>query len=659
MKKTLKVTALLLAALLLLSGCQTAPAPGSLAKVPENSSLYVKKVENLPEDFILGMDVSSLLAEEASGVIYYNESGEAQDLLLTLAEAGITHIRVRVWNDPYDANGNGYGGGNNDIDAAVAIGKRATACGMKLIVDFHYSDFWADPGKQMAPKAWVGMTLEEKCDALRSYTRDSLKKLTGAGVLVGMVQLGNETNGKLCGESSWPNITALMRAGAEAVREVCPDALIAVHFANPENASAYTDYAWRLATAGLDYDVFATSYYPYWHGTLENLTQVLTNVAQSYGKQVMVMETSYAYTGEDSDFSGNTISDGSAVVKDYPYTVQGQATAVRNVIDTVAQIPNGIGVCYWEGAWISVGTSSWAENSALWERYGSGWASSYAAAYDPDDAGKYYGGSAVDNQAFFDPQGRPLESLHVFALVRVGNEPEPQVDAIEDVYLTVDLAGTITLPDTVNAILTDGSHQAVAVAWDVADEALEAMYTAGPMTYAITGQADGRVAHCYISMVEFNYLQNGGFEDGVAEPWRTENRGTTEQLYVEDKATDSLSGSWHMHFWSPGEDSVDFTLEQDVSDLPAGTYKFTVSIMGGDGGDTDIFAYVKLDGEIVGTAPMKISSYGEWDTATVNGVAYAEGQLLTVGVSVRCSGAGNGAWGKIDDAMLNSDSSGN
>ena len=137
----------------------------------------------------------------------------------------------------------------------------------------------------------------------------------------------------------------------------------------------------------------------------------------------MVAETSYAYTAEDTDFSHNTIGAGSEV-DGYPFTVQGQADLVRDVIDLLAnKTEKGIGVFYWEGTWISAGGKAYAENAALWEQYGSGWASSYAGAYDPDDAGKWYGGCAVDNQALFDARGRALESLKVFALVRQGNDP--------------------------------------------------------------------------------------------------------------------------------------------------------------------------------------------------------------------------------------------
>lgn len=639
---------------LLLAGCA---ATGGKSVIPTEkiggSDLFVEKVENLPEDFILGMDASSVLAEEASGVKYYNFQDQEQDVFKTLAESGVNYIRVRVWNDPFDENGNGYGGGNCTIDTAVEIGKRATQYGMKLLVNFHYSDFWADPAKQMTPKAWEGMTIEEKTEAVYQYTKDSLQKLLDAGVDVGMVQVGNETNGHFCGETTWFNMQYLFQAGAKAVREVFPQALVALHFANPETADRYATYASKLDYYDVDYDVFASSYYPFWHGTLENLTQVLTHVHENYGKQVMVVETSYAYTPEDTDFNGNTIGEGSLVTKNYPYTVQGQARALRDVIDTVAKIPGGIGVCYWEGTWISVGTNSWEENNAKWEAFGSGWASSHAAGYDPEDAGKYYGGCAWDNQAMFDEKGMPLQSLRVFNLVRYGNRGTLRPDALEDVFASFDVGSVPVLPETVGAIMTDGSRSDVAVTWNVTEAELAAMTGAGK--YEISGTADGMEAKAFITVTEFNYLENDSFETGDLTGWKVTEYGNADQLYVEDKATDSLTGSWHMHFWSAAENTVDFDLEQDVEGLESGVYKFSVSIMGGDSGDAEVYAYAKVDGKIVATAPMSITTYGNWDEGLLRGLEVNEGQTLTVGIHVKCRGAGNGAWGKIDDGKLNRD----
>ena len=471
-----------------------------------------------------------------------------------------------------------------------------------------------------------------------------------------MVQIGNETNGALCGESSgdlggWKRITDLLSAGARAVRESCPNALVAVHFANPEKVTNYESYSKNLEYYGVDYDVFASSYYPFWHGTLENLASVLNRVSSTYGKRVMIAETSYANSSLDSDFFGNTIGEGGGIVKNYPFTLQGQANLVRDVVDTaVNQMENCIGVFYWEGTWISVGGETYEENLSKWEAYGSGWASSYAKEYDPDDAGKWYGGCAVENQAFFDENGGALESLKVFALLEEGNTVENRADAVEDVNLILDLNGEIILPETVNAVMLDNSKKAVPVVWHDVD--IEKMKTGGVAKYDILGTADGMTAHCYISMVEYNYLENWSFEDGET-GWTATALKSFDELHVEDKATDSQTGTKHYYFWGAGANSVAFTLEQTKTDLPTGRYNYSISIMGGDGGETDIYAYVKKNGETVATAPLIMTVYNEWHTATVEGIEYQEGETLTVGIYVSCEGAGAGAWGKIDDALLN------
>ncbi len=660
MRKTI-LSALLPFALVFLfsAGCRRpgvpdpAPAPSAAPKPSPAASdtLHVRKVEGLPEEFIFGMDLSSVIAEENSGVRYLGFDGRERDIFLTLAEAGITHIRVRIWNDPFDADGRGFGGGNCGIDTAVRIAQRAAKAGLRLIADFHYSDFWADPGKQMCPRAWEGMPIEEKTEAAYRYTKDCLLRLRDAGADVAIVQIGNETNGALAGEKTWFNIQYLMQAGSRAVREVFPEALVALHFTNPEKGEACLSYAKKLAYYDVDYDVFASSYYPYWHGTAQNLTEVLSTIRTTYGKQVMVMETSYAYTPEDSDFFGNTISAGSAVVKNYPYTVQGQANAVRDVIAAVRDA-GGIGVVYWEGAWITAGGADHEENLRLWEEHGSGWASSFAAAYDPADAGKYFGGSAVDNQAFFDPHGNPLESLKVFGLVRTGNEPAPVPDAPEDAALEVDLAGTIELPATVNAILTDNSRSPIPVEWDVTDEALAAMRANGIGDYEVSGTAGGMPVLCRISIRAFNFLQNSGFETGAPDPWVVTDLRGADELYVEEKTTDSLSGRYHLHFWSAAKGSVEFTLEQTPEALPAGLYRFSLSVMGGDAGEQELYLYAKIDGKTVSTCPVRITSYAQWDTGVIDRIPLGEGQALTVGLYVRCEGAGNGAWGQIDNGTL-------
>ncbi len=672
MKK--KLTSIILGGLTLLSLAACNKDENiSIEKVTSSNEIYVTKVENLSDDFIMGMDASSVISLEQSGVKYYDYDGNEQDVFLTLAQSGINYIRVRIWNDPYDKDGNGYGGGNNDIEKAIEIGKRATKYGMKLLANFHYSDFWADPAKQDAPKAWEGMELENKKTAIYDYTKSCLQKLKDEDVDVGMIQIGNETNGKMCGEKTWFNIASLMINASNACREVLPDSLIAVHFANPEKVTNYADYAKKLNYYNVDYDVFASSYYPYWHGTLDNLANVLNDVTEKYNKKVMVAETSYAFTNDNTDFHANTISEGGGITKDYPFSVQGQANCLRNIIDTVANdMTNGIGVFYWEGTWITVGQNSWEENTILWEKYGSGWATSYAADYDPNDAGKYYGGCAVDNQALFDANGKPLESLKVFNLVKTGNEVEIKADAIADSEIICDLAGDIVLPSKVNAIMNDNSRQEIDVTWthfQVTDEDynttvydkldFDFFKNNGPQKYDIIGEAGGMIAHCYLNMVEYNFANNYSFEADenqtrVPTDWTLTENGKADELFVEDKVTDSLTGSRHYHFWSNAQNSVDFYLEQEIKNLKAGTYKYSISIMGGDCGTTDIYAYVKINDEIIAKDELAIKGYLNWDKASIKNIEYDGTSKITIGIYVKCEGSGNGAWGKIDDALFNS-----
>ncbi len=420
----------------------------------KGAGINVEKIDGISNDFIMGMDVSSYVSVTKSGVVFKDFNGNALDdkgFFNLLKSSGVNYIRIRVWNDPYDANGNGYGGGNCDIENAAVIGKLATNAGMKVLIDFHYSDFWADPAKQFAPKEWEGYTVAQKETAIYEYTKESLTYLKNKGVDIGMVQIGNETTSKFCGESDWNNMCKLFSAGSKAVREIDSDILIALHFTDPQK-NRYNSHASTLKNNNVDYDVFASSFYPEWHGTISNLTTQLKNVANNYGKKVMLVETSYPYTLEELDGHSNTINKwnhSNPPVSGYPkVSVQGQADYMATIIKAMADLGDiSLGICYWEGAWNSVGKvytdgawdssgnvysatdGSWNanvvnNNKTLWEKYGSGWATSYAYEYQPDDVGTWYGGSAVDNQSFFDIDGKALESLNVFKYVRTGATTE-------------------------------------------------------------------------------------------------------------------------------------------------------------------------------------------------------------------------------------------
>lgn len=647
MKYFKRLTATVLAAVML-TGCgSSADTSWIKSTAPIESTIFVNKIENLSEDFIRGVDISSVIAEEKSGVVYRNEKGEEQDIFKTLAESGVNYVRVRVWNDPYDSNGNSYGGGDNDIEAACEIGKRAAAYGLKTLVDFHYSDFWADPAKQQAPKAWADMDIETKSEALYNYTKECLTKLKDSGTLIGMVQIGNETTGKMCGETNWINITKLMNAGCKAVREFDKNVLIAIHFANPEKPDNYELYAKILSNYEVDYDVFASSYYPFWHGTLENLTSILSKVSTEYGKKVMVAETSYAYTVEDTDGHGNSIGDyDGSYKKNYQFTVQGQTNALADVIKAVADVgEDGIGVFYWEPAWIAVPADTYEARQALWEKNGSGWASSFSAEYDPTDAGVYFGGSAWDNQALFDKNGTPLASLKTFGYVYTGATAEVKIDAIDDISIISRLGDEITLPTTASAVYNNGDVKDVAVDWGNPD--LAAMANGEPMKYTIQGTAEGTTVNCIIDVVEQNYVENYSFENEDVSMWKLNNiNDTTTELYIQEKTTDALTGDFSLHFYSDA--NVEFTFEQTITGLKAGKYNFTLSAQGGDCNNPVMYIYAIVDGETY-TCDFELNGWRKWKEPIISGLDIQNGEV-TIGAYVKCDPKG---WGTFDDVKLN------
>ncbi len=656
MKKRI-ISAFLTAMMLLgcVAGCgkdEKAAYEPVLPTEKEEADIFVEPIEGLSEDFIKGMDISTVIVQEESGVVYYNEAGEEEDLFKILADAGVNYIRVRVWNDPYDENGNGYGGGNCDVEKATEIGRRASEYGMKLLVDFHYSDFWADPTKQMEPKAWEGMTVEEKEQAIYDFTKESLQTIIDGGADVGMVQIGNEINNGMCGESSWTNVTALLAQASKAVREISDenksDIQIAVHFTDPQELSKLLNHAQKLEDAGLDYDVFGVSYYPFWHGTMDKLTEALTKIQENFGKKTVVLETSYVYTLEEGDGTGNSVSGNLA--EGYPATVQGQANCVRDVMAaTAAAGEDALGVFYWEGAWTPVGSAdNFTENQKIWEQYGSGWASSYAAAYDPNDAGQYYGGSSWDNQAFFDFEGHPLASLDVFKYVNYGATCEPAVDYVDDTAMDFNVGEEIVLPEKVYVMYNDRSLSGEeAVTWNENEIAAININTKGE--YTVHGTlADGTEVACLVNVFSVNWVKNASFDLQDVSMWNVTYEGSSNPTDIQLKESDAYSGENSFHFWSESEQS--FKVEQTISGLAEGDYSLSVNIQGGDvGSDAEIYLYAIVNGETYQSDPVTLAGWCVWQTPLIKDIPLDGASDITIGVSVKC--AGNG-WGTIDDFYL-------
>lgn len=626
-----------------------------LPDASEESGIFVQPIEDISDEFIRGMDASAVLAVENSGAKYYGFDGEEQDVFKTLAEAGVNYIRLRVWNDPYDENGNGYGGGNNDVATAIELGRRATQYGMKVCIDFHYSDFWADPTKQYVPKAWKGMTIEQKSDALYGFTVTSLTDILNAGVDVCMVQVGNEINKGMSGETFMSSVAKLLNAGSSAVREVSKaagkDIQVAIHYTDIDKQGEVAKITADLEKYGVDYDIFAMSYYSFWHGSMENMQEMAEYVQDTYGKKVVIAETSYCYTAEDGDGSGNSVSGDGDLVDGYDATVQGQADMLRDICEA-ADEADIMGVFYWEGTWIPVGPAD-ADNSELWEKYGSGWASSYSGSYDPKDAGKYYGGCSWDNQAMFDFTGHPLDSLKVFRELRYGATAPLAVEKVPDVEVSCNVGSTLTLPETALVVYNDKTaNKEVPVIWN--EEQIAAIDTNVGGTYQVEGTLQDEeldeqyttvVANVEIELV--NFVVNPSFEDADTSMWKVTYNGKKNPTDYQVNEKDAKSGQTAFHFWSA--DDMDFSIEQVVTGLEPGTYELSVFSQGGDMSSSAVLElYVAADGQEY-TQSFELTGYADWKEPTVTEIKLT-GDSMVIGVRMKCNG---GSWGTVDDFTLN------
>ena len=362
--------------------------------------------------FVKGMDLSTLLELERCGAKYY-DNGEERDLLAIMKSYDLDTIRIRLWNDPWSETGESYGAGENDLKTSLEIAKRVTAAGFGVLLNFHYSDFWADPGKQIKPKAWADYGVKELEQAVYDYTLESMQTFLDAGVNITMVQVGNElSNGLLWPEGKVPNydnIATFVNAGIRAVRKADAAIPVMIHLDNGGNNALYREWFDNFTKRGEDFEIIGLSYYPFWHGSLQMLNDNMNDIAERYGKDLVIAEVSMGYTMEDyknyeklSDEERKGYATRPALVEkiEYPMTKQGQYDFMEDFLNRISHIKGGKGkgFFYWEPAWIPVPGSGWATPASL--KYMN----------DPGPCGNEWA-----NQALFDYDGNALPTL---ALIR-------------------------------------------------------------------------------------------------------------------------------------------------------------------------------------------------------------------------------------------------
>jgi arabinogalactan endo-1,4-beta-galactosidase len=317
--------------------------------------------------FLNGMDVSFLDEIEREGGSF-SDGGQQGDCLAIMQGNGVNSIRLRIWNDP----AHGY----CNLERTLLLAKRIKALGLHFLLDFHYSDGWADPGKQTKPKAWEGLGFDGLKQALYDYTNEVLAALKANGTLPDMVQIGNEItpgmlweDGKVADEfdtdAQWSRFADLVKAGIAATEAIDPNINIMIHIDRGGDNAASVKFYDRFEREGVKFDTIGLSYYPWWHGSFEDLKQNLYDLAVRYGKDIVVVETAYPWTLEKPDDLGLIVEREDQLLPGYPATVEGQARYLRDFIAIIQDVPGGrgIGFHYWEPCWIPF-KSDWSVGHA-------------------------------------------------------------------------------------------------------------------------------------------------------------------------------------------------------------------------------------------------------------------------------------------------------
>ncbi|KAI8941081.1 hypothetical protein NX059_002321 [Plenodomus lindquistii] len=303
-----------------------------------------------------GVDWSSLLIEEKAGKTYKNSAGTTQPLETILKASGVNTVRQRIWVNPSD--------GNYNLDYNIKLAKRAKAAGLGIYLDFHYSDNWADPGKQIVPAAWKSLNREALIKQVYDYTKNVLDTFQKNGIALKIVSIGNEITpgllwpiGQLSGTDGPKNVAALLKSASKAVKEstLSSKPKIMIHLDNGWNWD--TQQWWYDLVLGSggglsssDYDIQGVSYYPFYNSaaTLASLSNSLNKMAAKYGKEVQVVETNWPSACPNPSYAFP--SDTSSI----PISAYGQTLWMKEVAKRVAAVPSGkgTGLFYWEPAWI-------------------------------------------------------------------------------------------------------------------------------------------------------------------------------------------------------------------------------------------------------------------------------------------------------------------
>ena len=527
-------------------------------------------------DFYKGMDVSFVPQCLDEGMVVTDFDGTVMHPLELAKKYGVNSIRLRLWNEPENMpQSKGY----CSLAHTIAMAKKVKELGLSFMLDFHYSDWWADPGQQRKPKAWENLTGEALEQAVYEFTRDTLNTLKAEGVLPDMVQIGNEIrSGLLFPDGEWPNfanMVKLVNAGIRGAREAAGDADMKIMIHLDQGGRYLFIKEWfdnAFANGLMDFDIIGLSYYAFWHGTFMDLKNTMEKLLVDYGKPIIVAETAHAWRKSEKGF----IDEAQEKIAGIPATPAGQKKVIDMVMNIVASLPDkqGLGVYYWEPLCIPrPGDDGWSENMGI-----------------------------------LGATGQATDTVKSFLFEREQACPEKIAKVYVPDKKTVLAGAAVDLPGELNVLYYSGNLKKHAVIWKY-----EEQWWQTPGTYRVTGVLDGvdgetPAAECTapeerveieIQIVEHlevgeNILQDSRWDTGLT-AWNIEKSGDEVAVLLYPDAVEPFPAPPVNTLRLDSPKNFKFTISQEVTLQSEGSYTLKVDYRGVDTTNVDVRLFMQTE----------------------------------------------------------------
>lgn len=511
-------------------------------------------------EFVKGMDISFLPEEIDRGAIFYDELGNVVEPLQLLKDNGVNSIRLRLWNEPKNYP---ESGGYCDLAQTIAFAKKIKEKGMSLFLNFHYSDWWADPGQQRKPKAWENLSFEELEEAVYSFTKSSLETMKSEGVYPEIVQIGNEIrSGMIFPEGEVPNYAQLVRlvnSGIRAVRETGKDmgVKIVIHLDQGGRYYYLRDWFDAAIEHGLeDFDIIGLSYYPFWHGTFAEFKSTLEFMVERYQKPVMIAEAAHPWRCTDQGFVGEQ----QEKIIGFPATPKAQHDVIDLIMNITSSLKNemGLGIYYWEPVVLPKGD-------------GGGWS---------------------ENMGIFAEDGKPLDCLKAFRFQRSGADGNRIAKIYEPKEITIKQGMKPQLPEQVKVLYYDGRCILHEVQWDTIDTGVIGLHNIEGRIQDMNEKVTITVSVVEKLDEKHNYILNGGFDHNF-DDWKVDVGNELVKTEIHPEFVDPFPAPPIHHVFVEGITNFTFSMEQEIVIEEPGEYGLYVEYKGTNTTGVEVSLYCR------------------------------------------------------------------